>query len=128
MKDEHLYVGGLGKEWTTTSGEVLNDNPEWVKVVGFNGDVQHQNWVPKYNALRSAAGISPPGKQQSSGSHAGCICSEMRVSSEFGILKVTLISQEHLCHLRVSGSLVVLTPRNTSFSKFHVSMFNRKHH
>ncbi|XP_016398913.1 soluble calcium-activated nucleotidase 1-like [Sinocyclocheilus rhinocerous] len=22
---------------------------------------KHQNWVPKYNALRSAAGISPPG-------------------------------------------------------------------
>uniref|UniRef100_A0A672M2G0 Soluble calcium-activated nucleotidase 1 n=1 Tax=Sinocyclocheilus grahami TaxID=75366 RepID=A0A672M2G0_SINGR len=61
VKDEHLYVGGLGKEWTTTNGEVLNDNPEWVKVVGFHGDVQHQNWVPKYNALRSAAGISPPG-------------------------------------------------------------------
>ncbi|XP_051742012.1 soluble calcium-activated nucleotidase 1 [Ctenopharyngodon idella] len=61
VKDEHLYVGGLGKEWTTTNGEVLNDNPEWVKVVGFHGDVQHHNWVPKYNSLRSAAGISPPG-------------------------------------------------------------------
>lgn len=63
VKDEHLYVGGLGKEWTTTNGEVLNDNPEWVKVVGFHGDVQHHNWVPKYNSLRSAAGISPPGKR-----------------------------------------------------------------
>ncbi|TRY83197.1 hypothetical protein DNTS_033943 [Danionella cerebrum] len=57
----HLYVGGLGKEWTTTSGEILNNNPEWVKVVGVHGDVQHHNWVPKYNALRSAAGINPPG-------------------------------------------------------------------
>ncbi|KAG9263968.1 soluble calcium-activated nucleotidase 1 [Astyanax mexicanus] len=61
VKDEHLFVGGLGKEWTTTSGEVVNDNPEWVKVVGFRGDVQHQNWVSKYNTLRSAAGINPPG-------------------------------------------------------------------
>lgn len=62
MKDEHLYVGGLGKEWTTTEGEFVNNNPEWVKVVGFRGDVQHKNWVPKYKSLKSAAGIEPPGK------------------------------------------------------------------
>ncbi|XP_054865759.1 soluble calcium-activated nucleotidase 1b isoform X1 [Amphiprion ocellaris] len=61
VKDEQLFVGGLGKEWTTTSGEVVNNNPEWVKVVGYNGDVEHENWVPHYNALRGAAGIQPPG-------------------------------------------------------------------
>ncbi|XP_072319401.1 soluble calcium-activated nucleotidase 1b [Eucyclogobius newberryi] len=61
VKDEHLYVGGLGKEWTTTSGEVVNNNPEWVKVVGCHGDVHHENWVPNYNSLRNAAGIHPPG-------------------------------------------------------------------
>ncbi len=76
-------MGGLGKEWTTTNGEVLNDNPEWVKVVGFHGDVQHQNWVPKYNALRSAADISPPGKQQPF----------TYMQHEFCILKVALILQ-----------------------------------
>ncbi|CAG5929035.1 unnamed protein product [Menidia menidia] len=61
VKDERLYVGGLGKEWTTTSGEVVNNNPEWVKVVGPTGAVRHENWGPHYNALRSAAGIQPPG-------------------------------------------------------------------
>uniref|UniRef100_A0A8C5RAZ2 Soluble calcium-activated nucleotidase 1 n=1 Tax=Leptobrachium leishanense TaxID=445787 RepID=A0A8C5RAZ2_9ANUR len=61
VRDEQLYVGGLGKEWTTTSGKVLNENPEWVKVVGLRGDVQHLNWVSNYNALRAAAGIQPPG-------------------------------------------------------------------
>ncbi|XP_061080938.1 soluble calcium-activated nucleotidase 1 [Conger conger] len=61
VKDEHLYVGGLGKEWTTTTGEFVNDNPEWVKVVGFRGDVRHENWVPQYTSLREAAGIKPPG-------------------------------------------------------------------
>lgn len=61
VKDEHLYVGGLGKEWTTTSGEVVNNNPEWVKVIGCHGDVQHENWVQHYNSLRNAAGIYPPG-------------------------------------------------------------------
>lgn len=64
VKDEHLYVGGLGKEWTTTSGEVVNNNPEWVKVVGYHGDVDHENWVPYYNALRGATGIQPPGSEQ----------------------------------------------------------------
>nr|XP_061791881.1 soluble calcium-activated nucleotidase 1-like [Nerophis lumbriciformis] len=61
VKDEHLYVGGLGKEWTTTTGEVVNQHPQWVKVVGYNGDVQHKSWVSYYNALRNAAGIKPPG-------------------------------------------------------------------
>ncbi|XP_018600974.2 soluble calcium-activated nucleotidase 1b [Scleropages formosus] len=61
VKDEHLYVGGLGKEWTTTTGEVVNGNPEWVKVVGFQGDVEHRNWVSQYHSLRDAAGISAPG-------------------------------------------------------------------
>nr|XP_057905835.1 soluble calcium-activated nucleotidase 1 [Doryrhamphus excisus] len=61
VKDEHLYVGGLGKEWTTTSGEFVNNNPEWVKVVGFRGDVEHQDWVPVYKSLKSAAEIEPPG-------------------------------------------------------------------
>ncbi|KAG8507481.1 Soluble calcium-activated nucleotidase 1 [Galemys pyrenaicus] len=61
VKDEHLYVGGLGKEWTTAAGEVLNENPEWVKVVDFRGSVVHESWVSNYNALRAAVGIQPPG-------------------------------------------------------------------
>lgn len=63
VKDEHLYVGGLGKEWTTTTGEFVNNDPQWVKVIGFQGDVHHKNWVSQYVALRGAAGIKPPGKQ-----------------------------------------------------------------
>nr|XP_045744296.1 galectin-3-binding protein isoform X2 [Mirounga angustirostris] len=62
VKDEHLYVGGLGKEWTTSTGEVMNENPEWVKVVGSRGSVNHENWVSSYSALRAAAGIQPPGR------------------------------------------------------------------
>ncbi|KAJ8001569.1 hypothetical protein DPEC_G00170840 [Dallia pectoralis] len=61
VKDERLYVGGLGKEWTTTTGEFVNDNPQWVKVVGYRGDVEHVSWVSRYNTLRSAAGVQPPG-------------------------------------------------------------------
>lgn len=64
VKDEHLYVGSLGKEWTTTTGEFVHYNPEWVKVIGQHGDVEHKSWVPHYNALRSATGIKPPGSDQ----------------------------------------------------------------
>lgn len=64
MKDKHLYVGGLGKEWTTTTGEFVNNDPQWVKVIGSQGDVHHENWVRSYNALRAAASITPPGKKK----------------------------------------------------------------
>lgn len=63
VKDRHLWIGGLGKEWTTTEGEFVNNNPQWVKVVGFRGDVSHRDWVPNYEALRSAAGIQAPGEE-----------------------------------------------------------------
>ena len=64
VKEQRLYVGGLGKEWTTAAGRVLNHHPQWVKVVGHRGDVQHHNWGSHYNALRNAAGIQPPGEAQ----------------------------------------------------------------
>lgn len=64
VKDKHLYIGGLGKEWTTTEGEFVNNNPEWVKVVGYQGDVRHENWVPTYHSLKAAAGIKSPGERR----------------------------------------------------------------
>jgi len=33
VKNEKLFVGGLGKEWTTASGEVLHSHPQWIKVI-----------------------------------------------------------------------------------------------
>ena len=33
VKNERLFIGGLGKLWTTQTGEVLHDNPQWVKTV-----------------------------------------------------------------------------------------------
>ncbi|MBZ3884842.1 Soluble calcium-activated nucleotidase 1 [Sciurus carolinensis] len=60
VKAEHIYVGGLGKEWTTTNREVMHENPEWVKVVDHRDSADHENWVSTYNVLRAAAGIRPP--------------------------------------------------------------------
>ena len=61
VKDQHLWVGGLGKEWTTTKGVVQNLYPQWVKSVGPNGGVEHHNWVEAYNILRKKGGFESPG-------------------------------------------------------------------
>ncbi|XP_013381847.1 soluble calcium-activated nucleotidase 1 [Lingula anatina] len=61
VKDESLYVGGLGKEWTTITGEVQNLNPQWVKSIGYKGEVKHLDWHKNYNAMRRKANIDYPG-------------------------------------------------------------------
>ncbi|ESN92556.1 hypothetical protein HELRODRAFT_69675 [Helobdella robusta] len=61
VKDEIMWVGGLGKEWTSTKGVVENLNPQWTKSVGYLGDVQHHNWVDVYNKLRKFGGFELPG-------------------------------------------------------------------
>jgi len=61
VKSGSLIVGGLGKEWTTSTGEILNHDPMWVKIVSVDGAVKHADWREKYTSVRHAAGISWPG-------------------------------------------------------------------
>uniref|UniRef100_U5EG83 Apyrase n=1 Tax=Corethrella appendiculata TaxID=1370023 RepID=U5EG83_9DIPT len=61
VKDRILYVGSMGKEWTTSSGEFENINPMYVKAVNVHGEVQHINWEANYKKLRSAIDIQWPG-------------------------------------------------------------------
>ena len=61
VKDKVLYVGGLGKVWTTTTGEVVNDNPQHIKIISPVGHVIHQNWADRYNAMMESIGIYRPG-------------------------------------------------------------------
>lgn len=42
VKDEVLYVGSMGKEWTTSSGEFESFDPMYVKAVSMNGEVGRQ--------------------------------------------------------------------------------------
>lgn len=40
VKDDHLYVGSLGKEWTSSlNGEIETFDPMWVKVISMSGQV-----------------------------------------------------------------------------------------
>lgn len=48
VKNEELYIGGLGKEWSSSAGEFINDHPMWVKIVDRYGRVRHTNWRENY--------------------------------------------------------------------------------
>lgn len=61
VKDRKMYIGGLGKEWTTPKGELVNHNPQWIKIVGHLGDIAHVDWTENYNSMRSHGGYLFPG-------------------------------------------------------------------
>lgn len=61
IKDGLLYVGGLGKEWTNQKGEIISQDPQFVKTIDIDGYVDHISWVDVYQALRKATGTESPG-------------------------------------------------------------------
>lgn len=61
VKDGILYIGSMGKEWTTAGGEFENYDPMWVKAVNMKGEVQHLNWINQYKAIRKSIEIQWPG-------------------------------------------------------------------
>ena len=61
VKDGLLWVGGLGKEWTTNTGELVNHNPQYVKSISSAGVVSHWDWKNNYNKMAQALSIHFPG-------------------------------------------------------------------
>ena len=61
VKDRVLYVGSMGKEWTTSQGDYENENPMWVKTISASGEVKHLNWSVYYKMLREEMAITWPG-------------------------------------------------------------------
>lgn len=61
VKDGLLYVGSFGKEWSNDKGEILNNNPQWVKIINRHGTITHVDWTRNYEALRKATGFQFPG-------------------------------------------------------------------
>lgn len=46
VKDEVLYVGSMGKEWTTSTGDFVSFDPMYVKAVTMTGEVNfHHNAI-----------------------------------------------------------------------------------
>ena len=40
VKDGKMYVGGIGKEWINNEGVLINNHPQWVKIIDQNGSVE----------------------------------------------------------------------------------------
>lgn len=52
-----MYVGGFGKEWMFIEGVVENLNFQWVKFIGFGGDVRYEDWYVYYNNMKKVVDI-----------------------------------------------------------------------
>lgn len=63
VKDRVLHIGGLGKEWTTPTGELENYDPMWIKQILPTGQVSHHDWRANYEKLRRTLNIEFPGKK-----------------------------------------------------------------
>lgn len=61
VKNNQLYIGSMGKEWTNAAGVFENYNPMMVKVINVNGEVKTLNWVKNFKAIRSVLDIEWPG-------------------------------------------------------------------
>jgi len=60
-KGEKMIIGGIGKEWTTPTGQVLHHNPQWVKIIEPEGKVVHRNWTSVYMKMQEVSGYTAPG-------------------------------------------------------------------
>lgn len=62
VKEHILYVGSMGKEWTTSMGGYENNNPMYVKAITPTGEVHSIDWTTNYKQLRlKSQEISWPG-------------------------------------------------------------------
>jgi soluble calcium-activated nucleotidase 1 len=61
VKDNKLFVGSIGKEWTNNRGETTARDPTWIKIIDENGKIEHVDWNPVYEKLRAATNSKFPG-------------------------------------------------------------------
>jgi len=62
VKDDLLYIGSFGKEFTTPNGShVLHENNFWVSTIDKDGNIQYNDWKGAYTLVRKAVGANFPG-------------------------------------------------------------------
>ena len=66
-----MVTSQLWQGVVTDTGEVLNHNPQWVKVIHRHGAVVHIDWTTFYEQVRRASGHSYPGFVALGGRRAG---------------------------------------------------------
>jgi soluble calcium-activated nucleotidase 1 len=61
VKNNELYMGSMGKEYTNKDGSIENTNNLWVAVLTGRGEVRRMDWSKNYNVVRAALDASAPG-------------------------------------------------------------------
>lgn len=61
VKNDELYLGSMGKEYTLSDGTVKNRNNLWIVVVNSLGQVRREDWTDQYQFVRHALGCDYPG-------------------------------------------------------------------
>jgi len=61
VKDNSLYLGSMGKEYTNKDGSIANTNNLWIVIVNSRGEIKRKDWSANYNFVRAKLGASSPG-------------------------------------------------------------------
>lgn len=61
LKDNLLYIGSTGKEWTNPAGEILHQDLKWVKTMDASGRFENLNWENVFDKLREISKTKFPG-------------------------------------------------------------------
>lgn len=61
VKNNELYMGSMGKEFTKPDGSIANENNLWIGVLNARGELRRENWKDRYSFVRKALGAEAPG-------------------------------------------------------------------
>jgi soluble calcium-activated nucleotidase 1 len=61
VKDNELYMGSMGKEFTKPDGTIANENNLWVGILNPRGELRRENWKDQYSLVRKALNAEAPG-------------------------------------------------------------------
>lgn len=107
---DRMVVGGLGKEWTTTTGEIINYHPMWVKMISCEGAVTHHDWRSHYLAVREAVGISWPGYMI----HEAVCWSHIRREWTFLPRRMSKNKYDDVTDERMGSNVIIIADENFS--------------
>jgi soluble calcium-activated nucleotidase 1 len=61
VKNDELYMGSMGKEYTNPDGSVANTNNLWVSILNARGEIRRVDWEPNFTFVREKLGALSPG-------------------------------------------------------------------
>jgi len=61
VKDNNLYIGSMGKEYTNPDGTVANSNNLWISIISPKGEITRVDWTSHYDVVRKALHAESPG-------------------------------------------------------------------